>query len=310
MSSQYTPASPLQPYHIRNLILILRRANDHYAHVAARIRASLRPTRHAHKRAQRLGLTINVQDAVNCPQKMVSVIPLPIIEVSPAPAAPAPLPYTEVGHSIRRQARAEPLQRRPALKCAIPVPAIMTRTSPNGTTSALSSGSHYSSVTLTSAAPAQQQPSAIRYSSRWFATVDEGYPRNATEACAAEVRAAPVMQRAQPTPQEWDILDVPIDEDAMDWGLELQYPEDVSEMEDFSPSDSASTSGSGSSLSSGTSASNSNGPVTPVSPLMIRIKRKSIEVRDDDSFEKRPRVLYDSEAQPQRRNVIRIPARK
>ncbi|KAF5377283.1 hypothetical protein D9615_006468 [Tricholomella constricta] len=300
MSSSYTSATPLEPYHIRNLILILRRANDHYTHVAARIRASLRPTLHARRRAQYLGLTIDVQSAHNCPQKQVSVVPLPILEVSPAPAA--------LVHDIREQAR-EPLKRRPALKCAIPRSTILTRTSPNGTTSALSSGSHYSSVTLSSAAPSEQ-PSVVYHSSRWFTTVDERYPRNATDAGASAVRA---MQLAQPE-QEWDLLDVPIDENAMDWGLELRCSEDVCEM-DISPSTSASSTASSSvSVSNSDSTASSAGPATPPSnevssPLMIRIKRKSTEFCDNDSFEKRPRIVND-EAHPQRRNVIRIPARR
>ncbi|GLB36690.1 hypothetical protein LshimejAT787_0309770 [Lyophyllum shimeji] len=294
MSSPSTPAalSPLQTYQIRNLILILRRANAYYSYVAARIRASLQPTRHARRRAQLLGLTINVAAAVKCPQKQVSHIPLPVIELSPAVAlAPPPIAA----------------KTRPALRCVIPAPAVLLRTSPNGTTSALSSSSVYSSVTLSSAAPA-----AVSHAR---ATEDE---RNEAQ---------------------WQHLDVPIDEDPIDWGLELQYPDpypcspdadvDACDMEmDVSPASTASSDASAAGSNADSSAE-STGPVTPAEnemamgmtmPLTIRIKRKSVEVRGDDHdemFEKRARVFHnDDEVQPcghgyaQRRNVIRIPARR
>ncbi|KAG5651977.1 hypothetical protein H0H81_006751 [Sphagnurus paluster] len=307
MSSPSNPAA-LQPNHIRNLILILRRANAHYTYVASRIRASLKPTQHARTRAQNLGLRVNIEKAHNCPQKQVSVVPLPIIEVSPPPIALAPIPY-QSSRSVDMAIDNHEPKRRPALKCAIP-PAVLTRTSPNGTTSALSSG-QFSAVSLSSAISVRKPPT-IRYSSRWFATEDEGYPRNAVEAGASLVLAAPAMQQAQ-LETKWAPLDVPIDEDAMDWGLELQYPEDVCDSMDISPTNSASSSGSGS--ASGSTPASSAGPATPrcgePSPLMIRIKRKSMEVRNDnDSFEKRPRVFYKEEVTQSRRNVIRIPARR
>ncbi|KAF8060876.1 hypothetical protein FPV67DRAFT_311326 [Lyophyllum atratum] len=326
MSSPSTPApaSPLQPYHIRNLILILRRANAHYTYVASRIRATLQPTRHARRRAQRLGLTIDVGAAVKCPQKQVSNIPLPVLEVSPGHALSYPYatasPLSPPIVSIRKQPKVvdERLlgKGRPALKCSIPT--VLTRTSPNGTTSALSSGSVYSSISLSSGPPAKKDASAIRYSSRWFATEDQDYPHNATEVGASPVRAAPALQQVESEAQ-WQLLDVPIDEDEMDWDLELQYPEDVCDM-DVSPATSASSESSSSSSASESnsdSIASSPSPATPSSgdvalPLMIRIKRKSMEVRDEDLVEKRPRVYHndDEVARPLRRNVIRIPARQ
>ncbi|KAG6906764.1 hypothetical protein DXG01_012240 [Tephrocybe rancida] len=319
-SSTITATTPLQPHHLRNLILILRRANAHYTHVASCIRASLTPTRHAKIRAQNLGLTVDIVRAVNCPHKAVSVIPLPIIE-----AVTPPLEYI-------RQVASSVIQRRPALTCTIPTdPVVQTITSPNGTTSALSTGSAYSSITLTSAL---QAASVNASRSHWSATTDddERFPRDATIVGARSVRAA------QPEPAAlWQPLDIPIDEDAMVWDLDLQYPEDSSAMDispitsdpsvsstTVSPSSSPSSgseAGSESSDTSESSVSSSVGPVTPPTgvaclPLKIRIKRKSMEIRDIDEIEddnmsdKRVRVFHSDPSQTQRRNVIRIPARR
>ncbi|KAG6874146.1 hypothetical protein C0995_005564 [Termitomyces sp. Mi166 len=295
MSSSSSTATLLQPLHIRRLMFILRRSNAHYTHVASRIRASFTPTRHAKTHAQNLGLTIDVVAAVNCPHKQVSVIPLPIIEVVTPPA--------EV---IRPQSVA---QKRPVLTCSIPQ-VVQTITSPNGTTSALSSGSVYSSVTLPSC-----QLGNANVRSHWSAISDDGdlFPRDATDVDSINVR---VVEQVEP-PAVWQPLDVSIDEDAIVWDMDLQYPEDSSPSMDVcnSPS-SGSEAGSESFDSSESSESSFSGPVTPPEaqetlPLMIRIKRKSIETHndsDDEASDKRMRVFQDEE--PHSRFVIRIPARR
>ncbi|KAG6820218.1 hypothetical protein H0H93_003719 [Arthromyces matolae] len=301
MSFSPVIATPLPPNLLHNLILILRRANVYYSDVAACIRATHAPTHHAKARAQTLGLSVNIAAAVNCPQKHVSVIPLPIIEVVTPPLEPIQLPVTNSG--------------RPVLTCVIP-PVVQTITSPNGTTSSLYS------VTLSSGNTAN----ATR--SHWSAVDDEDlFPRDATEADSINVRAT---EQAEPY-AVWQPLDVHIDETVVDWELDMQYPVDSSDM-DISPCASASSvssslmssptsaseAGSESSDTSESSVSSFSGPATPTNdevslPLMIRIKRKSMEICDGnnghDISDKRVKVV-DSPLQYQRRNVIRIPARK
>ncbi|KAG6899225.1 hypothetical protein C0993_012095 [Termitomyces sp. T159_Od127] len=265
-------ASNLQPHHIHNLILILRRSNAYYTHIASRIRDSFASTRHAKTRAQDLGLSIDVVAAVNCPHKQVSVIPLPILEVVTPPC--------ELIQSTTRT--------RPVLTCSIP-PVIQTITSPNGTTSALSTGSVHSPITIASG-----QPKNGRVRSHWSAVTDDEdlFPRDAIDNDSSDVRAT---EQVEP-PAVWQPLDAHIDEDAL---MDLQYPEDASASMDIciSPS-SGSEAGSESSDNSGSSSASSfSGPATPPSlPLMIRIKRKSIEIRDsdceDDMTDKRVRVRH------------------
>ncbi|KAG6810362.1 hypothetical protein H0H92_012170 [Tricholoma furcatifolium] len=301
-SSSSFPASPLQPHHLQNLIYILRNANARYTHIATLARASLAPTRHAKRRATNLGLTVDIIKAINCPQKAVSVIPLPIVEVV------TPLEYiTKPVPSVR-----------PVLKCTIP--SVQTIT-PNGTISALTSGSVYSSITLTSAKPPNTVNAPAH--SHWSCASDDSdrFPRDATDMGAGNVRAA---EQGEPM-AIWQPLNVEIDEDPIEWDLNLRGPQDASNMMmDVSPCATASSDESpcspGSGSEAGSESSESSGssePVTPPSslaPLFIRIKRKSMEIRDSDDdddvtgCDKRLRVLQATA--PQRMNIIRIPARK
>ncbi|KAJ7596265.1 hypothetical protein C8J56DRAFT_916968 [Mycena floridula] len=101
MSSPIT-ISPvaLEPQYLARLIQILHTANRRYQDVADVVRGSLKPTHHAKKRAEKLGLSVNVQRAVDCPQRQVSNIPLPVLDVTPSPTSQ--------------------FHRRPALKVTIP----------------------------------------------------------------------------------------------------------------------------------------------------------------------------------------------
>ncbi|KAG6896090.1 hypothetical protein C0992_010340 [Termitomyces sp. T32_za158] len=291
--SSSTTSVILQPHHVHNLILILRRSNAHYSRVASRIRASFASTGYAKTRAQDLGLTVDVVAAVNCPQKQVSVIPLPILEVVTPPC--------EAIQSVIRT--------RPVLTCSIP-PVVQTITSPNGTTSALSTGSVHSSITIASG-----QPKNASVRSYWSAVTDDEdlFPRDAIDADSSDVRSTePVEAQAV-----WQPLDAHIDEDDFVWNMDLQYPEDSASMDVCISPSSGSEAGSESSDHSGSSSASSfSGPVTPPEtlPLMIRIKRKSMEIRDsdceDDMTDKRVRVFRDEAIRHQRRNVIRIPARR
>lgn len=251
-SASTTPVSPLQAHHIRNLILILRHANTHYRAVAAHIRASLHPTQHARNHARRLGLQVNINKAVRCDQKQVSVVPLPILDTSYTPvAATGPsVSLSGIAYELRSIPSQSSLKRRPALKCAIP--GVVTRTTPNGTTSAInppSSMSDYSAVSLSS--PIYQAILGSKLvTSMWSADGED-----VAESFSSDVSMdVPISIPIGPSMQAWQPLDVPIDEEEMDWGFD-----DISDMDVSSPA----SSGSGSDTTSSTDSS--AGPTTPVS---------------------------------------------
>jgi hypothetical protein len=273
MSSTSTaPGSLLQPHHVRNLIFILRRANTHYRVVASHIRATLRPTEHARKHAQRLGLKVNVNKAVHCDQKQVSVVPLPILDTTLTPVTAAGPSISSAGSSsgnlevLRVQAQelksSNAMKRRPILRCTIP--GIITRTTPNGTTSAIalpSSTSDHSAITFSSPPAINVLGSKLvseRLTSTWSADGDDQVSSLPSDA----FMNAPIHIPMGPAMQEWQPLDVPIDEE-MDWGLDS-----ISDM-DVSPSSSPGSAGSRSDATSSTESS--AGPTTPVSIISTSI---------------------------------------
>src|ERR1700733_13039973 len=123
-------SSNLEPHHVRNLTLILRRANVYYHHVAVRNRANLQPTHHAYKQARRLGLRVDVGKAVRCDQRQISLVPLPILDTSTTSVALTlstssntderlSLEGIEMhAQDLTKSEEPSPLKRRPALKCA------------------------------------------------------------------------------------------------------------------------------------------------------------------------------------------------
>lgn len=291
MSASLVSSSNLHPHYVLNLILILHRANAHHYHIAARNRANLHPTHHAWKEARRRGLTVDVDKATRCDQKQISLVPLPILDTSVTPVdlmqstsiilqSPSLDVIRMYSQELTRLDGISPLKRRPTLKCAIP--GVFTRTTPNGTTAAitLSSASHLSSISLTSPIAhsavlkrklvTSARSSSIRISGR------------RSSMCSAALINPTVTISATPEAQEWQPLDVPIDEEDIDWGLD-----DITDM-GISPSP-LSDCGSDS-ASSGTHCSSE--PLTPSDegPIMIRLKRKSVEVCSiTDNFEKRPK---------------------
>src|ERR1700722_14526383 len=68
---------------------ILSETNEIYRRLADRLR-TIQLKNNARRRARNLGLSVNVDKAKACPQKAVSVIPLPVIETSPSPVAQFP----------------------------------------------------------------------------------------------------------------------------------------------------------------------------------------------------------------------------
>ncbi|KAF5382820.1 hypothetical protein D9757_007310 [Collybiopsis confluens] len=102
MSSPCTP-TPLAAHHLFNLKLILHDANEHYRSIAVVCRQGLRLSHHARKRAQAKGLKVDTAKATRCPQRLVSVLPLHVLDTSISPltivhrAAPEDLLLAKIG---------------------------------------------------------------------------------------------------------------------------------------------------------------------------------------------------------------------
>ncbi|KAF9261875.1 hypothetical protein L218DRAFT_868892, partial [Marasmius fiardii PR-910] len=65
------PAS-LPSHHLRNLLTILRRANEFYYQLAIAHRTSRKATHHAKSYASKIGLRVDIHKAINCPQREIS----------------------------------------------------------------------------------------------------------------------------------------------------------------------------------------------------------------------------------------------
>jgi hypothetical protein len=83
-TSVYYHAPMPAPHHF-NLRMILRTANERYRVVANTFRENLQLSHHARKLAQLKGLKIDTAHAARCPQKLVSVLPLHVIDTTLSP---------------------------------------------------------------------------------------------------------------------------------------------------------------------------------------------------------------------------------
>jgi len=108
--STYTPT--LIP--AQSLIDILRRANLHYQAIAKELRGSRYPTHHARRRATELGLVVDIHKADNCPQRQISVHPLPLLDTM----SPNPKVLTIKVPPLSKPVHA-PAPRQPVLRCVI-----------------------------------------------------------------------------------------------------------------------------------------------------------------------------------------------
>lgn len=111
----FTAKSELPSHRLQNIIDILRRANSRYTDIASRIRASLRPTFHARKRAAELRLGVDIGKAVRCEQRQVSIVPLPVLDLGTSPVTGTIAPIVPIicnGNSNVKKC--------PVLRCAIP----------------------------------------------------------------------------------------------------------------------------------------------------------------------------------------------
>jgi len=247
-----TPVRPF-PFVPSSLTYTLRRANAYYAHLAAIMRASRRPTGHARKRAAALGLTIDIENARNLDHKQVSDIPLPILDIVSSSISPQ-----QRSHALANEVKKLKCNTaRPVPHCSIPQDVVNKEES-----SALSSVSVYSTVSLS-------EPEVI-VRSRWsMSTADEEevdieleeniiYSSDYEEGMdlsnsAAEEEEDDLFEEKPVVGARADTrlaprLDLPVDVTRFSWGSALT-------------SDYASSS----------SASSSSGPATPVSypPLFL-----------------------------------------
>ncbi|KAF7340274.1 hypothetical protein MVEN_01946400 [Mycena venus] len=277
-SSSYTHRPALSSRHFTRLSSILNEANAHYRAVAASARASTRPTHHARSRAQKLGLAVNIKAAVNCPEREVSVKPLPVIERSPVPQHRKPLP-----------------QKRPTLSLIVP-PTVAARTQVDVPTST----GPYSSISLSPTAAPAPAPTVLRGphvpwrgpTSRFSLTPNDPI---------FEVSMFSLPPRPAPRPDEAPVLAYPPTSGAADYA---------------SSSDTASVSGCASSSTGGSSRASSSGPTTPDDsqiPGLSLIQAFATAKRKNDALleldEDATTVVVDKRPKYERKSWVRAHAR-
>lgn len=77
----------MQTIHFEHMFFILRQASAHHRAMAEQVHRSFVPKHYARSRASRLGLVVDTIKAANCPQKQISVNPLPLLSLTPSPKA-------------------------------------------------------------------------------------------------------------------------------------------------------------------------------------------------------------------------------
>jgi len=277
----FSAKSESSSHRLRNIIVILRRANSRYTHIASRIRASLRPTFHARKRAAELRLGVDIGKAVRCEQRQVSIVPLPVLDLDTSPVTGTIAPIIPIicnGNSN--------IKKCPVLRCAIPTYPVMHQPR-----QVMSSVSRYRLVTDGRPFP----PHHLRSS-----PVDDT-PVEATPIGDEEINTSlfvGVNIKMRPA-------DVSADKGLISWNLSNADVSSASSTESKSTFPSSCSS----------SASVTNSPMTPdvydEYPLTTRIKRKSANAADVDTLEKRPKLERKEWLLPAvQRNVVRIPSRR
>ncbi|KAK0207933.1 hypothetical protein DFS33DRAFT_1379477 [Desarmillaria ectypa] len=99
----------LPAHRFARLSNILRHSKALYEYIADSHRASICLTHNARKRAAHLHLFVDVKEAVNCPQKYISLIPLPHIDDSIHPGSPLVHAASEAIYSqVQEQSRRLP----------------------------------------------------------------------------------------------------------------------------------------------------------------------------------------------------------
>ncbi|CAK5264172.1 unnamed protein product [Mycena citricolor] len=285
-----TPAVPMPSSHrttlsqarFLRLSAVLSQANVRYHHIAKEAKESSAPSGHARALAHKHRLFVNTRKAANCPQNVVSRIPLPIVEQVHTHVHIRALSTQDVPARGRKISR-PPHSQRPSLNVVIP------RSDPrdvpvSGEFSAVSLGSAVSSVEasikpiLYRQAPCYGAGACVStVSSEWMETLFAQAPRKAPLPPIKYVDAH--LPKYMPSPVIPDfLLDSEFGMDDVD-NLTLLYPDD------FSHSSTCSR------TSSSTTASAAS-PVIPPDALLAPVrggKRKSICV-ESASPEKRPKV--------------------
>ncbi|KAK0198020.1 hypothetical protein F5146DRAFT_1218692 [Armillaria mellea] len=103
----------LPAHRFARLSTTLRYSKTQYERIADSHRASVCPTHSARKRAARLRLFVDIEEAVMCPQKYVSLIPLPLVDDSIHPGSPLARAASEAIYphfqELRRRERISPI---------------------------------------------------------------------------------------------------------------------------------------------------------------------------------------------------------
>ncbi|KAJ7481419.1 hypothetical protein B0H11DRAFT_2232915 [Mycena galericulata] len=274
------PRASLAPRHFERLSAILAEANKHHSAVAAAARAAKRPTHHARTRAQKLGLAVCIKLAVACDERLVSVIPLPVLDrASPEPTQAPALPPRQRG--------------RPTLRLVVPrAPAdVPTSTGP------------YSSVSLSAGgAPVRAAaPTVLR---------GQNVPWRGPTSRFSLTPNDPLFTLAPRRAPEPPV--VPYDEEEAERFFEtceLMYPESgaadyASSTSSYASSYASSSSSSecSPSSSSNSSASSSSGPVTPADAEMPPIATLSSTKR-----RREPEAIVDKRPKYERKSWARAP---
>ncbi|KAF5361653.1 hypothetical protein D9758_007345 [Tetrapyrgos nigripes] len=104
-SSTNTTYTAIKAERLFHLSSILRRAKERQNTITVAFRRTLQPSHSARRRANQIGLSINITKAVNCPQGAVSRELLPVLDFTPIPGEPIPRAASEelrgvYGHSV------------------------------------------------------------------------------------------------------------------------------------------------------------------------------------------------------------------
>ncbi|KAJ7020258.1 hypothetical protein C8F04DRAFT_1275315 [Mycena alexandri] len=261
-SSYYTaprPTPALSERRFSRLSTILSDANAHYSAVAAANRAARTPTHRARTRAQKLGLGLDVERAVNCPAPQVAVLPLPVIERSPTP------PFLSASSRTKGKDTQLHTRGRPILRVVVP-PARAQADVP------ITSGP-YSTLSLASALGSSlqvHQPSAAAAAS---VLRGQNVPWRGPTSRFSLTPSDPIFLTApRRAPEPPVVPDVPFDNydelDMNNW--ELAYPRSgAADYAESSASESSCASSSSASSRSETSPASSHGPATPADADVI-----------------------------------------
>ncbi|KAJ7198242.1 hypothetical protein C8J57DRAFT_1417286 [Mycena rebaudengoi] len=299
-STRYQSAA-LPPHRLARLSLILREANAHYRRVADSFRASLRPTHHARTRAEKIGLTLNIEKAVACPEHQVSVIPLPIIDTTPSPTISRRATRATTNATSGTQRPPAQRRSRPTLSLSIPLLARPAADAP------VSCGP-YSAVSISGLARrprGRPRPSAAERPLAW--------PHLALLITPNDPIFTLAPRRAPPVPSAPVIPDVPFSDDEEDvfargGAVHRREDDQLANWQLGYPLSAAADCGSSSSGSSnGSSRASSRGPETPADSEVsmygssTQSAKRKMDESDAEVTEKR--VKYE------RKSWVRAPRR-